>query len=322
MLERIVDGAMEATVVPSFSRLGFEVRRRLFDWQPISEDLTGRTILVTGGTAGIGLAAVRQLAHLGARLLTVGRNRERGEQVVGEIRENSGNPAVEFVQVDLGDLAAVRSFAERLADREPRLDAVAHNAGALWPERRETSQGVEMTLAVHLLGPYVLTQGLHPVLSSSAPSRVVFMSSGGMYALGLDLDRLEAPEAGYDGRAAYARVKRAQVELTKILADHYASNGIVVHAMHPGWADTAGVAQGIPGFQRVMKPLLRTPRQGADTLTWLLAATEPMRSTGAFWHDRAQRDPVKFPWTRPAEAARNGLVPWIEARVEQALAAS
>ncbi len=322
MLERIVDGVMEATVVPSFTRLGFGVRSRLFDWQPISDDLTGRTILVTGGTSGIGLAAVRQLAGMGARLLTVGRDRERGEQAAGEIRQHSGNAAVEFVQLDMGDLAAVRDFGAQLADREQRLDALAHNAGALLPERRETAEGVEMTLAVHLLGPYLLTRGLRPLLRQSVASRVVFMSSGGMYALGLDLDRLEAPEAGYSGAAAYARVKRAQVVLAQVLADEYASDGIVVHAMHPGWADTAGVALGIPGFGKVMRPLLRTPRQGADTLVWLLTAAEPMRSTGAFWHDRAKRDPVKFPWARPDEDAASRLVAWIEARIDRALAAS
>jgi len=318
MLARFVDAVMEATVVPSFSRSGYQVRRRLFGWRPVETDLSGRTVLLTGATSGIGRAAAVELARLGARIVTVGRSSQRGETAVAGIRKESGNHAVDFVELDIGDLAAVARFGDEFAEKESHLDALVHNAGALWPERRTTNQDVEMTLAVHLLGPYVLTERLRPLLAATSGARLIFMSSGGMYALGLDLDELEAGADRYDGRAAYSRVKRAQVVLAELLANQYAGDGIVVHSMHPGWADTAGVEAGIPGFRKVARPILRTAEEGADTLVWLVAADEPAASTGGFWHDRARRNPVKLPWTRPDATARNELEPWIEARISRA----
>ncbi len=320
MLRRVVDGVMEATIVPSFSKAGSWARRRLYDWDPIDVDLSGRTVLITGATSGIGLAAAVGLAERGARIVTVGRNAERGAAAVAEIRQRAGSDAVEFAQLDVGDLEAVRAFGERFAATEQRLDALVHNAGALLPERHETAQGVEVTLAAHLLGPYVLTRALHPLLAATPRSRVVFMSSGGMYAFGLELRRLELGPGGYDGRAAYARVKRAQVVLTGLLAEEYAKDGIVVHSMHPGWADTAGVEAGIPGFRKVTRPILRTAEDGADTLVWLIASDEALQSTGGFWHDRRQRTTVKIPGTNVDDEARWGLIPWIDARIARAVA--
>jgi NAD(P)-dependent dehydrogenase (short-subunit alcohol dehydrogenase family) len=320
MLRQAVDGVMEATIVPSFSKAGYAVRRRLYGWEPITTDLSGRTVLLTGATSGIGLAAAVGIAEGGARIVAVGRNVGRGEEAVAEIRRRSGNDRVEFAPLDMGDLVAVREFGEAFAKAEPRLDALVHNAGALLPERQETAQGVEVTLAAHLLGPYLLTRTLHPLLATTAHSRIVFMSSGGMYALGLDLDRLELSPRGYNGRAAYARAKRAQVVLTGLLASEYAADGIVVHAMHPGWADTAGVEAGIPGFRKVTRSILRSAEEGADTLVWLVASDEALQSTGGFWHDRRRRSVTKLPRTGVDEETRDALIPWIEARISRALA--
>jgi NAD(P)-dependent dehydrogenase (short-subunit alcohol dehydrogenase family) len=320
MLQRVVDGMMEATIVPSFSKAGPWVRSRLYDWDHIDVDLAGRTVLITGATSGIGLAAAVGLAERGARIVAVGRDEERGEKAVAEIRSRATSTAVEFAPLDMGDLTAVRAFGERFVAAESRLDALVHNAGALLPERRETDDGVEVTLAVHLLGPYVLTRALHPLLAATPQSRVIFMSSGGMYAFGLDLRRLELSPRGYDGRAAYARAKRAQVVLAELLAEEFAGDGIVVHSMHPGWADTAGVEAGIPGFRKVTRPILRSAEEGADTLVWLVASDEALRSTAGFWHDRRRRSTVKFPGTSVDADARAGLIPSIEARIERALA--
>jgi len=319
MLRRIADGVMEGLVVPSFSKAGYHVRRRLFDWEPVTANLTGRTILVTGATSGIGRAAATDLASLGARILAVGRDPQRGAAAVDEIRRSSGNADVEFVALDVGELRAVQDFGRKLAATEPHLYALVHNAGALLPVRRETGEGVEVTLAAHLLGPYLLTRTLHPLLAATPGARIVFMSSGGMYAVGLDLDRLALDAGGYDGRTAYARAKRAQVVLAGLLAEEYAADGIAVHAMHPGWADTAGVATGMPGFRRVTRPILRTAQQGADTLVWLVASDKG-NDSGGFWHDRALRSPTKLPGTGVDAATRSALVPWIEARIARALA--
>ncbi len=144
-----------------------------------------------------------------------------------------------------------------------------------------------------MLGPFLLTRGLRPVLRAASgpttPSRVVLVSSGGMYTTPLRLDDPESRTGTWSGGAAYARTKRMQVVLAELLADDLAGDGVVVHSMHPGWADTPGVASSLPGFHRLTGPLRRTPAQGADTVVWLQAAAEPGHSTGLFWHDRAPR---------------------------------
>ena len=121
------------------------------------------------------------------------------------------------------------------------------------------------------------------------PARVLFVSSGGMYTRRLDVDDLQSRRGTYDGRVAYARTKRAEVVLAERWAAALAGTGVVVHAMHPGWADTPGIKSSLPAFQRIMRPLLRTPEQGADTIVWLAAAEEPGRTTGRFWCDRHVR---------------------------------
>jgi NAD(P)-dependent dehydrogenase (short-subunit alcohol dehydrogenase family) len=120
---------------------------------------------------------------------------------------------------------------------------------------------------------------------ASAPARVIFVSSGGMYTSRLDVDDLQSRVGEFDGRTAYARSKRAEVVLAERWAEELAGTGVVVHAMHPGWANTPGIKTSIPAFQRVMRPLLRSPEQGADTIVWL--ATLPGGGpSGGFFRDR------------------------------------
>jgi dehydrogenase/reductase SDR family protein 12 len=135
-----------------------------------------------------------------------------------------------------------------------------------------------------------------------------------MYSEPLVVDDLEMPAASYDGTTAYARAKRAQVTLAELWAERLAAQGIVVHSMHPGWADTPGVARSLPKFRRLVGPLLRTPAEGADTLVWLAAADgAPLTSTGRFWLDRRPRALHRLGSTRrsdsPAERAR--LWAWV-----------
>ncbi len=319
-LRHVIDATLEATVVPSFSRWGYGIRRSIHGWKPLSTDLTGRTIVITGGTSGIGLAAAANLAAMGAAVTVTGRNTDRGDAAVDHIRTRVRDARVGFAPVDMGDFDAVGRFAAEFAAANPRLDALVHNAGALLRDRQETAAGVEMTLAVHLLGPYVLTRSLQQLLAASAPSRVIWMSSGGMYAVNLVLDELETRAGGYDGRAAYARVKRAQVELVPQLAADLAPAGIAVHALHPGWVATPGVDAGIPLFGKVMGPMLRTPDEGADTLVWLASGEADDNASGSFWHDRRVRSTTKLPGTRTADRERRGLIPWIEARIAAAAA--
>ena len=181
---------------------------------------------------------------------------------------------MQTIVADLASLDAVRSAVARLDRWVPGVDVVIHNAGALVHERCTTVDDLELTAQVHVVAPFLLTTLLLPRLRASADARVIFVSSGGMYTRRLDVDALEHPAEPFDGVRVYANAKRAQVVLTDLWARHPAGRGISFHAMHPGWADTPGVQESLPGFRRVMHPLLRSPEQGADTMAWLAGAPE------------------------------------------------
>jgi dehydrogenase/reductase SDR family member 12 len=186
----------------------------------------------------------------------------------------------------------------------PRLDVLIHNAGLLPDARSETAEGHELTLATHVLGPLLLTEQLATVLASAPDPRVILVSSGGMYTQQLPSDDPEYRHGTYRGATAYARSKRIQVAPTPILAQRWGAGGITVASMHPGWADTPGVATSLPGFRRLTAPLLRSPEQGADTIIWL-SATAPTPPTGLFWHDRRPRPEHYLPTTSHTERDRD-----------------
>ncbi|MFM8305072.1 MAG: SDR family NAD(P)-dependent oxidoreductase [Actinomycetota bacterium] len=319
----VADGFLEATVVGSFSRLGLGARRALGPWEDLDGvSLAGRTVLVTGATSGLGLATAHRLARMGAAVRVVGRDPAKTAAALDEIRARFANPDVESYLADLGDLTEVRDLGTRILEREPRLDALVHNAGALLATRCESPQGHEVTFASMVLGPALLTETLEPLLARSADltavpprlTRVVLVSSGGMYTQRLDVEDPESTRR-YRGSIAYAKAKRAQVVLAERWAQRWRDRGIVVHAMHPGWAATPGVHASLPTFERIVGPILRTPDEGADTIVWLVAADAPARSTGRFWHDRGARSPYHLPRTRETAADRERL----EAMIDRAI---
>jgi NAD(P)-dependent dehydrogenase (short-subunit alcohol dehydrogenase family) len=221
-----------------------------------------------------------------------------------------------MVVADMGDLDAVRRAAAEITARHERVDVLAHNAGALFAERQSAPCGVEATVAVQVVGPFLLTSLLLPALRRAEPGRVLTVSSGGMYATRLTVDHLEMGD-DYRGVEQYARAKRAQVTLNEMWAQRIAPSEVVFHAMHPGWADTPGVEAALPVFRRVMGPLLRTVDQGADTLVWLAADDgEPAHTTGRFWLDRRPRPVHRLPSTRRSDTPerRARLWEWCVAR--------
>jgi NAD(P)-dependent dehydrogenase (short-subunit alcohol dehydrogenase family) len=290
---------MDAAVVPGYTRIGHAVRSRGYAALP---RMDGRTVLVTGATGGIGRAAAEGFARLGAHVVILARDRSRGTRAAGEIARATGNAEIDVVRGDLADLASLRAVAQDVGP----LDVLVHNAGALPDRRRESADGIELTLATNVVGPFALTAALADRLAAAAPARIVTVSSGGMYTQALDLDDLQSRREPFRGAAAYARTKRAQVVLTGEWNRRLAGRGITAHAMHPGWVDTPGIAASLPRFHRVLRPLLRTPAQGADTIVWLGAADEPLRRPGRFWHDRRERPVTRLPGTatEPEQALR------------------
>lgn len=290
-LADFADRSAEAFVVPSFSRLGYDLRRRLDDWRPLDTyDLTGRVVLVTGATSGLGRHAAARLAGLGATVIISGRDADAAGRVRQEIVTSSPGSTVDVV---IGDLAVpddVRNIAAHVAAQHDTLDVLIHNAGALLAERTTTAEGHEVTIAAQVLGPFLLTTLLLDVLRAGDPGRVITMSSGGMYTAPLTVDDLEMSAADYRGTDQYARAKRAQVTLNEMWADRTDLEHVVFHAVHPGWADTPGLEASLPTFRRVVGPLLRSAEMGTDTLVWLAADDgEPLESSGDFWLDRRPR---------------------------------
>lgn len=304
MLSSLLDTVLDRTVVGGYTSAGYRARARGWDDLP---RIDGEVVVVTGATGGIGLAAAEGFARLGADTRLLVRNAERGERAAAQIRETVPGATVGVELCDVSDLGSVREFAARFTAREDRLDVLVHNAGVLPPERTETAEGLELTFATNVAGPFLLTALLADLLAASAPSRVINVSSGGMYTAKLNVDDLQFEEGGFDGVAAYAQTKRAEVILTELWAERLRERGIVVHSMHPGWVDTPGVQESLPTFNRVMGPLLRDPAQGADTIVWLGAAAEPLHSTGEFWHDRRRRPTHRVPWTKESDDDRRRL---------------
>ena len=307
MIPSLVDDVLDRTVVAGFSNVGYRVRSR--GWSPSElQPLPGRVVLVTGASSGLGLAAAEGFAHLGATVWLVVRGRERGEQARARIAERTGNGDVHVGVCDLSELESVRQFAGRFRDQAPRLDVLVNNAGVMTEAREASVDGIELTLATNVIGPFLLTNLLIPLLEESAPARVINVSSGGMYTQKLRVDDLQSERGQFDGPKVYARTKRAEVILTEIWAEQLAGTGVVVHSMHPGWADTPGVRSSLPRFYRATRPLLRTPAQGADTIVWLGAASKPGRSSGRFWHDRRARPTHTLPWTQETRQEREQLL--------------
>lgn len=308
-MRSLLDAALDRTIVGGYSRIGYRLRRSAWGDNPQDPQpgaLGGRTALVTGANRGIGKAVAAGLARLGATVLLTVRDRDNGERARAEILESQPGADVRVEVCDVSDLATVRAFATDVSGRVAKLDVLIHNAGVLPPTRTETADGHELSLATHVLGPVLLTELLVPVLAAAGDPRVIVMSSGGMYTQALPVGDPEYRDGRYSGVTAYARSKRIQVALTGILARRWGPRGIRVYCMHPGWADTPGVADALPGFRMITGPILRTAEEGADTALWL-AATDPAPPAGGFWHDRRPRPEHYLPLTRYRETQRQRL---------------
>jgi dehydrogenase/reductase SDR family protein 12 len=305
MLRRALDVAMDWTVLPGYTRLGYSARERLLPRGPI--ELAGKSVMVTGASSGIGEATCAELAEAGARVKMVVRSRERGERARARIAAAAGSGSLELHLCDLSSLASVHELASAFLASGERLDVLVNNAGVLPSRREHTAEGFELTFATNVLGPFLLTSLLLPALRRAAPSRVINVSSAGMYTARIDVDDLQLEHRDFDGNRFYAHTKRAEVILSEEWGRRLAADRITVHATHPGWVATAGIESSLPRFNRLMGPLLRDPGAGADTIVWLAGSPRAARSSGEFWHDRRPRPKHRVPWTRESPEERTRL---------------
>lgn len=293
-----------------FTRLGYKLAKKHFN--PVSAYLRDQHMVITGASSGLGYAAAQMLARRGARLTLVMRNAEKAKDTVAALRTETGNAHIRYELADLALVKDVDALVRRLKKRGEAIDVLINNAGALFNPRGETSEGLEQSFALLLLSPYRVTLGLKPLLLKSASPRVVNVVSGGMYSQKLAVDSLIIGEdEKYSGSVAYARQKRALMVLTQEWAEQWAAEGIVVNAMHPGWADTPGVQDALPEFRSVTRAVLRNSEEGADTIFWLAAATEAGDVSGELFLDRLVHTPYLTSGTREAPGERERLLDFL-----------
>jgi NAD(P)-dependent dehydrogenase (short-subunit alcohol dehydrogenase family) len=293
-----------------FTKWGYNLARKHFN--PVSAYLEDKHMVITGASAGLGYAAAQMLAQRGAQLTLVMRNRQKAKDTVAALKEETGNPNISYEIADLALMKDVDALVRRLLKRGQPIDVLVNNAGALFNPRGETAEGLEQSFALLLLSPYRLTLGLKPLLEQAPGSRVVNVVSGGMYSQKLEVDSLIIEEGEkYSGSVAYARQKRALMVLTQEWARAWAKEGIVVNAMHPGWADTPGVQGALPEFRSLTRRVLRSSEEGADTIFWLAAATEAADASGELFLDRLVHSPYFTQRTKEEPGEREALLQFL-----------
>jgi NAD(P)-dependent dehydrogenase (short-subunit alcohol dehydrogenase family) len=313
---RLADTLLDRSIALGYGKLGLATRRRLPDWPVDPPRMDGRVVLVTGAASGIGLAACRGFARLGAAVRPVARNELRAREAADQIASVVPDAELRPLACDLSDLGALRSLADRLCAEEERLDVLVHNAGVMPNARTRSQDGHELMFATHVLAPFALNAWLSDLLARRAPARIVTVSSGGMYSQRLPAGDPESARAAYNASKLYARTKRQQVVLSEMWGERLAPRGIVVHAMHPGWVETPGLARALPAIRSAARLLLRAPEEGADTIVWLGGAPEALETTGRFWHDRRPR-PTHYLLGAPEDppAARQELWDYCETAI-------
>jgi dehydrogenase/reductase SDR family member 12 len=289
MMSSLVDTLLDRSIALGYGTVGLEARRRLPGWAADPPRMDGAAVLVTGAAGGLGLASALGFARLGATVHALARSERRAAEAVDRIAAEVAGADARRAVCDVSDLNALREFAEGFAEREPRLDVLVNNAGVMPGDRTLSPDGHELMFATHVLAPLALTTMLAKLLELSAPARVINVSSGGMYSQALPVGDWESEQTAYSPKKLYARTKREEVVVSEMLAERLRSRGVVVHAMHPGWADTEGVQRWMPVFRTVTAPIIRSPEEGADTIVWLGGAPEALERTGLFWHDRRPR---------------------------------
>ena len=258
----------------------------------ITPSMTGKTVLITGGSGGIGKATAIGLARLGARVGITGRDTTRAEAAAADIRAASGNPAVEAFVADLSSLAEVRRLAAAVLDAYPRLDVLVNNVGGFWAHRHLTADGLEHTFALNHLAPFLLTNLLLDRLKASVPARVVTVSSGAQAMGRIDFDDLHGVHR-YVGQRAYNQSKLANVMFTYELARRLEGSGVTATVLHPGVVRTAFGAEDPSPFWKVFiplaRPLMKTPDQGAETSIYLASSPDVEAVTGQYFANRRPR---------------------------------
>lgn len=290
---------------PSFTAIGYRIRR--LRWPRLTTDFRGQRWLVTGASGGLGAAVAEAAAAAGAEVLAAARNETKLAALPSGITRRV---------CDFSLLAEVDRFVDECASAGRRFDVLVNNVGVLATRHALTVEGHETSYVTNLLSHYALTEGLiaRGVLGGSPRrSLVINVSSGGAYTVPLSVASLDIRSSGlFNGTAAYAYHKRAQIVLGAHWQRRHGAAGVDVHVMHPGWVDTAGVQGSLPTFRRWWWPLLRDAHAGVDTILWLAAARPVPVTEEAMWFDRALRPAHVFSLTQQSSDTPEALVRHLE----------
>lgn len=252
--------------------------------------------LITGATNGIGKAAARAIAAQGGQVVIVGRDRQKTEATVAELRQAAGHPHIDYLLADLSSLAEVRGLAQEFSARHSRLDVLVNNAGAFFSRRLQTVDGLEMTFALNHLSYFLLTNLLLDTLKASAPARVVNVSSGAEAGARVDWEDLQMTRK-YSGFQAYALSKRCNLYFTFELARRLQGAGVTVNAMHPGSVATGFWTNPLGRMNRLLSPLIRltmrSPEKAAETVVYLATSPQAAETTGKYFVDKRVKNPSR-----------------------------
>jgi NAD(P)-dependent dehydrogenase (short-subunit alcohol dehydrogenase family) len=255
--------------------------------------LTGKTALITGGTGGIGRPTAVALARLGATVVLVGRDPGRGEEARRLVAEASGSSRVDLLQADLSSLESIHLLAARFAEWHQRLDLLINAAGTIEPRRRLSADGIELTLAINLVAPFVLTALLLERLREGVPARVINLSSSEHRRGSMDLDDLEFQARRYSASAAYSQSKLGVILFSAELSRRLPGAGVTVNAIHPGLTKTDfGRRGGLLSLGwRLLTLRAITPDQAASNLLYLATSPEVCGTTGAYFEQQRRARP-------------------------------
>jgi NAD(P)-dependent dehydrogenase (short-subunit alcohol dehydrogenase family) len=256
-------------------------------------NLSSKTALVTGATAGIGLVTARELARMGATVVGVGRNPAKSAAVAAQIRQETGNDRVEYLLADLSSQAQIRQLAGQFKAKYDRLHILVNNAGSFFLKRQVTIDGLEMTFALNHLSYFLLTNLLLDVVENSAPARIVNVSSGANFGGKINFDDLQA-ERRYSNWAAYSQSKLANVMFTYELARRLQGTGVTANCLHPGFVGSDFGKNNGAIYRLIfslMKPMTVTPEQGARTSIYLATSPDVEGVTGQYFDDQQRNVP-------------------------------
>lgn len=261
--------------------------------------MSGKVCLVTGGTSGIGRETAARLAELGATVVVVGRDAERGRAAVKEIRHRAPGAEVDLLSADMSSLAEVRRLAAEVLEKYHRLDVLDNNAGVIMLKQQFTVDGYETMFAVNHLAPFLLTSLLRERLVASAPARVITVSSNvHSSAKQIPWDELAR------GEPSYPLSKLANILFTVELAKRLTGTGVVANCLHPGLIRTQ-LGREVGGVAKLLvaaaKPFMGSVRTGAATPVFLASAPEAAEITGGYFFRGKQIEPSSL--ARDPEAA-------------------